>query len=546
MKDVKSICAEVVVLGSGLSGLRAAIAASEQGADVLVISNGPSASPEIMGLTAPVEKGDSVELCCKDIESSGCGINNSRLAKKMAEGVLDEIAYMESLGMTFDRKADGSFHTIHSLGTQLPRLVHYKSETGAQAMHLIRQKCEKCGVSFMTATTALTLLHHDHTIIGVLAYDLNNHEIICCKAKAVVIATGGYGAIQRISTYPRNIIGDGYAMSFRAGAELVDMEFQQYEPCTYIYPPKISGKVIATTLLRSGATLYNGNMHEFMKDYGLARENAQKGPLSRAIVSELRAGHSTPHGGVYYDVTMLSPEFLYQDNKIFTQPAVDAGMDLSRDMPEVMPAGHTSLGGIRTDENCRAKLENLFVCGEAMGGVHGANRIGGNAGAETMVFGNIAGTNAAAYARSTSFPDEKTTEAAGSAEIEKLQARLHGMGGDISAENFFDDIMDTLSKNVGIFRNAHDLLTAQTDIRHLSEQLGNIKVLNEHDALKLYQCENMLLLGYIQIEASLMRKESRGVFFREDYPSQNDAEWKKNIVVCNQSGKPAFQICDCT
>lgn len=545
MKNVKTIRVELVVLGSGLSGLRSAIAAAEQGTDVLVISNGPSASPEVMGFNVPVEKGDSVELYCKDIESSGCGINNTLLGRKLTECAFDEVAYMESLGMTFDRKADGSLHVIQTLGSQFPRLVHYKSETGAQVLHILRKKCKELGVHFMAATTALALLHHNNIIVGVLAYDLKNHEIILCKTKAVVIATGGYGAMQRISTYPRNITGAGYAMAFRAGAELIDMEFQQYEPCTYIYPPEIGGKVIATTLLRHGATLYNGNMHEFMKDYGLTRENAQKGPLARAIFSEVQAGHGTPHGGVYYDVTMLSPEFLYGDNKIFTQPAVDAGMDLNQDMPEVMPAGHTSLGGIRVDENCRTQISNLFACGEAIGGVHGANRIGGNAGTETLVFGNIAGSNAAAYAKSAAFPSEATMEAAVSAKLEILQTRLSGLSGNKPVDQFCSDIMDTMSKNVGIFRNEQNLLTARADIAQLKAQLGDIEIQTENDALKLFQCENMLLLAHMQIEASLIRKESRGVFFREDYPDQNDAEWKKNIVVCNRSGKPTFEIRDC-
>jgi len=326
---------------------------------------------------------------------------------------------------------------------------------------------------------------------------------------------------------------------------MVDMEFQQFEPCLYVYPPKARGKVLVTTLIRRGAKLYNGEMHEFMADYGLTPENAQKGPLARAIYSEILAGRTTPHGGVYYDVRMLPDKLLFVDSSIFTKPAVDAGLDLHKDLPEVAPAGHTSLGGIRVDDNCRSTVSNLFGCGEVIGGVHGANRIGGNAGAETLVFGRIAGTAAAECAARLQFPSDKDLEAALMAEGRKLLKRLDGIEGSESVEDIYADILENMSSNVGIFRTEESLEAAKKNFEQIEERLSKAAVSNEAELLKLYQCEDMVLVGKMAVSAALMRKESRGVFFRNDYPERNDEQWLKNIVVHNEAGSMSLEVCEC-
>lgn len=545
MNTIKQFKAELVVIGGGLAGLRAAAAAAEEGIDVLLLTNGPSASPDLSGFSAPVGSADSLELYVADMEASAQGINNTRLAKKLAAVSLEEIDYLENLGFVFDKNEDGSYNTIQSLGATVPRLVHYQSKTGVKAMELTRKSALDHKARIFNAATAVSLLKHGGKLTGVLFYDHKENCACACMCKAVVLATGGYGAIQKFSTYPGNIYGSGYAMAYKAGADMVDMELQQFEPCLYVYPPEIKGKVLVTTLIRNGAKLYNGQMHEFMPDYGLTADNAQKGPLSRAIYSEILAGRASPHGGIYYDVRELPDKLLFIDSRIFTQPAVNAGLDLHKDLPEVAPGGHTSLGGVQVDENCRSSIDNLFACGEVIGGVHGANRLGGNAGAETLVFGRIAGKSAAEYAVKNNYPSDEEYFTSLAEEAEILSKRLGGLEGSESIAEICGSILDNMSENAGIFRSEESLCAAAAKFDDIEEKLSKASIDSIDDALMLYRCENMLLVGRMAVSASLMRKESRGVFYRSDYPQRDDENWLKNIVIHNNNGNMELEVCEC-
>ena len=545
MNTIKQFKAELVVIGGGLAGLRAAAAAAEEGIDVLLLTNGPSASPDLSGFSAPVGSADSLELYVADMEASAQGINNTRLAKKLAAVSLEEIDYLENLGFVFDKNEDGSYNTIQSLGATVPRLVHYQSKTGVKAMELTRKSALDHKARIFNAATAVSLLNHGGKLTGVLFYDHKENCACACMCKALVLATGGYGAIQKFSTYPGNIYGSGYAMAYKAGADMVDMELQQFEPCLYVYPPEIKGKVLVTTLIRNGAKLYNGQMHEFMPDYGLTADNAQKGPLSRAIYSEILAGRASPHGGIYYDVRKLPDKLLFIDSRIFTQPAVNAGLDLHKDLPEVAPGGHTSLGGVQVDENCRSSIDNLFACGEVIGGVHGANRLGGNAGAETLVFGRIAGKSAAEYAGQNNYPSDEEYFTSLAEEAEILLKRLGGLEGSESIAEICGAILENMSENAGIFRSEESLCAAAAKFDDIEEKLNKASIDSIDDALMLYRCENMLLVGRMAVSASLLRKESRGVFYRSDYPQRDDENWLKNIVIHNNNGNMELEVCEC-
>ena len=543
MQDVKTIRTELLVIGSGLAGLRAAAAAAEAGVQVTVVSKGQSASPEVMGFDVPVVENDTRDLYYKDTEISAHGINNSSLGWALTNNVRDQVTYLESIGVVFDKNEKGEYDAIHTLGTVYPRLIHCKSRTGTEGMLLLSKHCKELGVEIQNGVSVLTLLTDGNQVLGGLAYDKNDDQLVCYLAKAVVLATGGCGAIQKVTTYPKTIIGDGYAMAFRAGVDLVDMEFQQFEPCAFVYPPAIEGKVIATTLLRHGAALRNGNGEEFMQNYGLTRANAQKSTLSRAMVAEVRAGRGTPHGGIYYDMTMLPPKFLYEDDKIFTRPAVEVGMDLTKDMPEMMPAAHTNLGGVRIAADCSTQIPNLFAAGEVIGGLHGANRIGGSAGAETVVFGAIAGTTAAAYLKNAPAYPEDVQETV-DAFTAKLCRFMDRPAGEVTAADIAAELGQIMERYVGIDRDEAGLLEARKLVAALEAKLEQAGAETLKENAQLCHCENMLLLSKIQIEASLMRQESRGVFYRNDYPEQNDEAWRKTIVVHNREGGLELEVCD--
>ncbi len=351
---------DVLVIGGGVSGLRAAVAAAEKGQRVALVSKGSCASPEIMGFNAPVMPGDSEKLYYEDIGKSGCGINDNRLARTLSQRVMGEVAWLESIGVHFNRDENGNYVAIHTLGTRYPRLIKSGMSSGVTEMNALVKLCDKLGIKQYMQVDILGLIKVGEKVCGAYGVD-NKDQAVFFSAKSVVLATGGCGAIQSFSTYPKALVGDGYAMAYEAGATLVDMELQQFEPCCFVYPKQIEGKVIATTLLRHGAELLNGEGREFMADYGLTRENAQKGSLSRAMEEEVRAGRGTPHGGIYYNMTMMSPEMLYKDHAIFTKPAVEIGMDLTKEMPEMMPASHTNLGGVIIDCGGRTEIPGLFA-----------------------------------------------------------------------------------------------------------------------------------------------------------------------------------------
>lgn len=520
-----TVYSDLLIIGNGVAGLRAAAAAAEKGVKALVVSKGPSASPEIMGFNAPVLPEDSTDLYFADMERSGYGINDSRLAKILSERVLPEVEWLENNGVHFARDEKGLYSPIHTLGTTYPRLIRAGVSSGSVEMKALKDICEKNNIKVDIPVDILGLLKDGNKVIG--AWGIKRGMLMRYLAKAVVLATGGCGALQSFTTYPKEIIGDGYAMAYEVGASLVDMEIQQFEPCCFVYPDSIRGKVIATTLLRHGAELRNGLREPFLEKYGLSRDNAQKGNLSRAMNSEVMAGRGTPHGGIYYDMTMFDADFLYKDHAIFTRPAQQVGMDLTKEMPEMMPAAHTNLGGVIIDGNAMTQLEGLFACGEVIGGLHGGNRLGGSAGAETVVFGHLAGDSASDYVLSHS---EEQTEGSFDEVISKMEM-LGNRGSVNHSASIRERLGICMTKNLGIVRNAETIKCCAKEIKELRTLLDASGAETLADAASIIHCEHMLTLAEMQVRASDMRKESRGVFYREDYPETDETNWRKNIVI---------------
>lgn len=541
--DFRTINTEVLVIGGGVAGLRAAVAAAELGTEVAIVSKPSCASPEIMGFNAPVMPGDSKELYFSDIEQSGYGINDSRLAMVLSEHVLDEVTYLEGLGLEFDRDAEGRYLPIHTLGTAYPRLIKTGVSSGSAEMRILKARCGELGVKQYAPVDILGLLVSRGHVLGAYGLDLGSEELLRFTASAVVLATGGCGAMQSFSTYPKALTGDGYAMAYEAGARLTDMEFQQFEPCCFIWPEELSGKVIATTLLRHGAVLRNGEGRDFLADYGLTRENAQKGSLARAMLSEVREGRGTPHGGIYYDMTMMDRDFLYRDHAIFTRAAAAAGIDLTREMPEMMPAAHTNLGGVVVGTDCSTDVAGLFACGEVIGGLHGANRLGGSAGAETVVFGHIAGDSAADYAKRLGSVKMEDIERTWSEAERGLEALLGG-NSPLPARELRKRLGVCLHENLGIQRNAETLSAAAHTVRELRRELDGLRASSLGEAAELIHLRHMLLLADMQISASELRRESRGVFYRSDFPDMDDPNWRKNILIKNTGGRMQLSFRD--
>lgn len=516
--------ADVVVVGGGLAGLRAAYEAVCSDCSVTVLSKGPRCSAEVSGFNAPVGKDDSTELYIKDILHSACGIGNRSLAKILAEHSLEEVRFLENLGLCLQKDANEDYALLQPLQCSVPRLVHMGTATGAEAERLLLQALQEKGVEVQTPVTALELLTDCGKICGVLGYENRMRQLVVYEAKSVVLAAGGCGGLFEISTYAKEICGDAVSLAYRAGAKLVDMEFQDFEPCCLTAPEKLRGRGISSTMLFAGGEIRNTLGESVIDKYFSDRSKISKNRLAKALYQEIQNGTATQSGGVYYDLRQI-PETVLTEHETYLPLLRKNDLNPRTTMLEVAPAAHTCLGGVQVNADCASSVPGLFAAGEAMGGLHGASRIGGNAGTEVFVFGAIAGGSAANYAKSY----VKTSEA------ERVARRLLSKKRPIIKTNA-DEIRKAVSEGLSIVRNAEKILLLKDKLRQwnsteLSEPITPFELA---DSISL---TSMLQTAEIIAVASLMREESRGVFNRSDFTKLRPEFDDKHTVIYQEGNK---------
>ena len=379
---------DVLVIGGGLAGWRVAEAAANAGASVALVANGAGNSPDIHALNVPVGPGDSVELFIADTLKSGGGACDPSLVE-----VLCRESVKLAAEFPFDRNADGSYKMIQPLGCSVPRCVSIGHKIGAWALAKIRR--ELAGRVEVLSGRADTIVEN-HSLFT-LHYSLGDDHA-STSARSVVIATGGWCGKYAFSDNPPELRGDGIALAQSLGAAVRDLDAVQYEPTVALAPPRLRGIPVITTMLHEGATFRNRLGEEFLPD-----KHANKDAISRAIFAEVASGRGID-GGVWYDATGVPREILGTRYADTVRRYAAAGVDITREPMLVAPAPHTSLGGVAIDACCRVlradgtPIPGLFAAGEVTGGVHGLNRLGGNAGTEVLVFGRIAGACAAKFA----------------------------------------------------------------------------------------------------------------------------------------------------
>ena len=382
---------DVLVVGGGLAGWRAAEAAVKAGASVTLVANGAGNSPDIHAINVPVLADDSIELFIADTLKSGGDACDPALVETLCREsvkLLDEFP--------FDRTADGSYKVIQPLGCSVPRCVSIEHKIGAWALAKIKRAL--AGKVEVVPGRVVRIIQN-YSLFTV-RYSLGDDDA-SASARSVVIATGGWGGKYDFSDNPPELRGDGIALAQSLGAATRDLDAVQYEPTVALSPARLRGIPVITTMLHEGATFRNRLGEEFLPD-----KHANKDAISRAIFAEVKAGRGID-GGVWYDATGVSREILKTRYADTMRRYAAYGIDISREPMLVAPAPHTSLGGISIDARCRVlradgtTVPGLFAAGEVTGGVHGRNRLGGNAGTEVLVFGKIAGMEAAAYATRT-------------------------------------------------------------------------------------------------------------------------------------------------
>lgn len=507
---------DALVIGAGISGLLAARElARVKGRNIAIICDGAGASPYVHGFNMPLLPEDSPELLLSDMLRSGYGQNTEELAKTLCFGAKSLIPDLERMGIFFDKNEDGSYSLLRPLGASVARVASSGNHTGVKIINALKSElAENPCVEFFPESRALRLLTEGNRVKGALVADgfCNIFSEFC--ADVTVLACGGYCNIYPFSTNSRDIGGDGTASALLAGAALTDMEFIQFEPSAAVAPKELRGKSVITTMYYEGAVLRNANGERFMLRYSDKGECVDKDVQARYIYKEIKEGRGTENGGVFFDATGVGREKLEKLYPSYVQRYADVGIDIATTPFEIAPAPHTSLGGVMIDAGCAVKgLEGLFACGEVTGGLHGANRIGGNAGLEIQVFGNIAGKSASEYLKNVSPVKRPSLD-----ETRSIYARSGEKPVPGRIDAIRTEMQDILSSDVSILRNAAGLGDAVKRLGSLLEEVSSYGTDGNtfFGPRKILRLENDLVTSIAIAKSALLRDTTCGCHVRED------------------------------
>ncbi len=515
MKVREIISSHVLVIGSGGAGVRAAIEASAHGECVLVSKTIAGKG----GCTIMAEGGYNAVLNCDDktddhftdTMKGGAFLNNPELVRTLVTESPDRIRDLISWGAVFDVTGECSIAQRPFGGQCFPRTCFAGDRTGHEMMITLMDRLASTHVRICHEVTIISLLCENGRVIGAAGLDRNG-ELITFLADAVVLATGGGTRTYDISTNSTSGTGDGYAMGYRAGAELIDMEQVQFHPTGAVYPWDVRGRLVTEAVRGEGGVLKNALGERFMTRYDPQRmELSTRDVVARAAATEIREGRGTPHGGVWLDISHRSPEEIETRLPTMLEQFLMFGVDIRREPMEVAPTAHHIMGGLRIDVECRTSVPGLFACGEVAGGVHGANRLGGNALAETQVFGRRAGSSAG---------KEQTREKhmSDSAIQPVIRTLMEFSYGDTPAHEVRSRLQEAMWNGAGIFRNKDALQQTLSEIDSLDCVRMKATIPGEYAECSIVK--NMLTTARLIVLSALAREESRGAHVRTDI-SQN-------------------------
>ncbi|MFA0833182.1 MAG: fumarate reductase (CoM/CoB) subunit TfrA [Methanobacterium formicicum] len=530
--------ADVLVIGSGGAGSRAAIEAKKHGLDVIIVSKGLSFKSGCTTLAeggynaafAYVDVDDSTQAHLEDTLKGGGYLNDPELARILVEEAPERLTELESYGALFDRQESGKLNQRPFGGQTYRRTCFQGDRTGHEMMTALKEEIIRQDIQTVDEVMITTLLKDSEGRIGgACGISLSDTKFMVFLAKSTIVTTGGAGWIYPVTSNVLQKTGDGYAMAWKAGADLLDMEQVQFHPTGMLYPDSRRGVLVTEAVRGEGGRLINSQGERFMANYDLRGELATRDVVARAIYNEIMEGRGTPSGGVYLDVTHLPPEVIEEKLETMLLQFQDVGVDIRKEPMEVAPTAHHFMGGARINPQCETSIPNLYVAGEAAGGVHGANRLGGNALAETQVFGRRAGKAAAKNVLKSSFKLNPSSLEREEERIEKLFKN-----GDYYPFQLKKELQEVMWNNVAIIRREKGLKSALKEIATIKDKMERMIVpdgsgYNQHllDALEL---ENMVLIAELVTKSALIREESRGAHYRADYPDTKD-EWKKSIVL---------------
>ena len=564
---------DVLVIGAGGAGLRAAIEAAANGVSVGLIcksllgkAHTVMAEGGVAAALANVDDRDNWRVHFADTMRGGQYLNEWRMAELHAKQAPDRVRELEAWGALFDRTKDGRILQRNFGGHKYPRLAHVGDRTGLEMIRTLQDHGIHQGISVHMECTIITLLKNGERIAGAFGYDREKGQFKLYNAKAIVIATGGIGRAFKITSNSWEYTGDGQSLAYHAGAELMDMEFVQFHPTGMVWPPSVRGILVTEGVRGEGGILLNKDNRRFMFDeipelyrtqtadseeegwkYTQGDKASRRPPelltrdhVARCIVREIKEGRGSPHNGVFLDIAWIKqrlpnaaehikkklPSMYHQFKKL-------ADIDITKEPMEVGPTTHYMMGGIRVNPDTQmSTVPGLFAAGEAAAGLHGANRLGGNSLSDLLVFGKLAGEFAAKFAK------ENGQGVADEQEITSFTKKVLEPFERTDGDNPFQvqyDLQEMMQDLVGIVRKEEELQKAVKELEKLRERSKKVKVTGNreynsgwHTALDL---QNLLTVSEAIAKAAIERKESRGAHFREDYPSKDDKNGKFHFII---------------
>jgi succinate dehydrogenase / fumarate reductase flavoprotein subunit len=584
MPEFQRFSYDVLVIGAGGAGLRAAIEAGAAGAKVGVVcksllgkAHTVMAEGGIAAALANVDDRDNWRVHFADTMRGGQYLNNWRMAELHAKEAPECVLELEAWGALFDRTADGRILQRNFGGHRYPRLAHVGDRTGLEMIRTLQDHGIHTGMQVHMECTVLSLLLDGNRIAGACGYDREKGRFQLWEAKAVVLATGGIGRAFKVTSNSWEYTGDGLALAYRAGAELQDMEFVQFHPTGMVWPISVSGILVTEGVRGEGGVLRNSEGRRFMFDdipdlykeqtadseeegwrYTQGDKNARRPPelltrdhVARCINREVKAGRGSPHGGVFLDISWIKERMPKSEEHIkrklpsmYHQFKQLADLDITKEPMEVGPTTHYMMGGIRVDGDSQmSNVPGLFAAGEAAAGLHGANRLGGNSLSDLVVFGKRAGRFAAEFANANGpvtidEPGLQTTATAALAPFDRGHA----------GENPYQiqyDLQETMQGLVGIVR-------VESEMQQALDAIGQLRARTERTGIAgnreynngwhtTIDIGNMMIVSEAITRAALLRKESRGAQFREDFPNK-DSEWGKYNIVISRSTNGEMQV----
>ena len=567
--DIQSVEHDVIIIGAGGAGLRAAIECSKRGLSTGLIcksllgkAHTVMAEGGVAAALGNVDNRDHWKVHFRDTMRGGKFLNVWRMAELHAKQAPDRVRELEEWGAVFDRTNKGLINQRNFGGHRYPRLAHVGDRTGLEIIRTLQDYGVHQGIEVYMECTGLDLIKDGNKISGMVAMWRDSGKFIIFKTGAVIMATGGGGKAWKVTSNSWEYTGDGHAMAYEAGAELIDMEFTQFHPTGMVWPPSVHGTLVTEGVRGEGGILVNSEGRRFMFDNIPKRfasetadtekeagrwlagdKNARRPPelltrdvVARAIRKEVKAGRGSPHGGAFLDIANQRSE---EDIKkklpsMYHQFKVLAELDITKDVMEVGPTLHYMMGGIRVDADTQmSRVPGLFACGECSGGMHGANRLGGNSLSDLLVFGKLAGEGASDYIKKLNQKPQIDED-----QIKSIIRNATVILNRESGENPYllhEKLVENMQNSVGIVRTEELLSEGITKLEDMKLSYKNIKASGAsqynpgwHEALAL---RNLIITAESVARSALMREESRGAHTRVDFPGEKDEWLDYNIVI---------------